>query len=83
MKHSSKHAKNIGKASLKSSSVRRRSWDIAEKRLLVAEAREKGLRATAQNHDVSYSALHTWTLQDFSNTSDTKKRLPGAGRRIK
>ena len=82
MKHSDKHA-SVSKTSVKSSSVRRRSYDIAEKRSLVAEAKEKGIRETAQNHNMSYAALHLWMLKDFSDLPGTKKRLRGAGRPLK
>lgn len=60
---------------LKSSSVKRRSWDIAEKKRLIAEARQKGVAATARNHNIPYASLHMWMLQDFSGRSDTNKRL--------
>lgn len=76
MKHSCKNAKNTGKVPLKSSPFRRRSWNIAEKKRLVAEAKERGLRVTARTHNVSHSVLNVWMLQDFSDVSDTKKRLP-------
>lgn len=83
MKHSCKNAKSFGKASVKLSPVRRRSWSIADKKRLAAEAKEKGLRVTAQSHNVSYSTLNVWMFQDFSDISDTKKRLPGGGRPLK
>ena len=75
MKHSSRHTKNNGKG------IKRRSWDIGEKRRLATEAKEKGLQATARNHNMPSSLLQLWMLQDFSKIPDTKKRLPGAGRR--
>ena len=82
MKHSSKHASSIDKASVKSP-ARRRSYNIAEKRSLVAEAREKGILETARNHNMPYAVLHPWMLKDFSDLPSTKKRLSGAGRPLK
>ena len=83
MKHSCKNAKSFGKASVKSPPAKRRSWNIADKKRLTAEAKEKGIRVTAHNYNVPYSVLNVWMLQDFSDVSDTKKRLPGAGRPLK
>lgn len=81
VKHS-KHGSNIDKVSVKSPGGRR-SYNIAEKKSLVAEAREKGIRKTARNHNMPYAALHPWMLKDFSDLPSTKKRLPGAGRPLK
>ena len=61
----------------------RRSRDIAEKRRLVAEAKEKGISVTAKIHNVPYSCLYMWRSQDFSDTPGTRKRLRGGGRPLK
>lgn len=79
MKHSNKHPSNTGRASLKSP-TRRRTWNIAEKKYLVAEAKEKGIQAIAQDYDIPRSALLLWMQQDFSDTPSTNKRKSGAGR---
>lgn len=61
----------------------RRPWAISVKRKLVAEARKKGIRPTARNHDVSFSTLREWMKQDFGDLPGNKKRLPGAGRPLR
>lgn len=61
----------------------RRLWKISEKRRLVAEAHQYGIRATARYHDMAFSTLRVWTKQDFGDMPGDKKRLPGGGRRLK
>ena len=82
VKHSSKHTGSNDKTSMKSPAGRR-AYNIAEKRSLVAEAREKGVQETARNHNISHAVLYPWMLKDFSDLSGTKKRLPGGGRPLK
>ena len=64
-------------------SINHRTWEISEKRQLVAEAIQKGIRATARHHNMSFSTLRGWTKQDFSNVPGNRKRLPGGGRPLK
>ena len=61
----------------------RRTWEISEKRQLVAEASQKGIRATARIHNISFSTLRVWTKQDFGDMPGNKKRLPGGGRPLR
>lgn len=74
---------NVSKLSSKSSPSVRTSWDVAEKRKLVAEAKQYGIRVTARRHNMSFSTLRVWMRQDFGGLPGTKKRLPGGGRRLK
>ena len=61
----------------------RSSWDIGHKKRLAAEAKRKGIRATARNHNMSYSVLYSWVIQDYNNLPDTMKRVRGGGRPLK
>ena len=58
-------------------------WEIAEKRILVAEAKHFGISLTAQRHDMSPSTLRGWMMQDFGDPLGTKKTLSGGGRPLK
>ena len=76
---------NISKssASKSSSSSARTAWDIADKRMLVEEAKKYGIRPTARKHNMSFSTLRVWMMQDFGDLPGTKKRLSGGGRRLR
>ena len=75
---------NTGKFSTrKGSSSVRMSYDIADKRRLVAEAKKYGIRVTARQHNMSFSTLRVWMMQDFGDLPGTKKRLSGGGRRLR
>ena len=63
--------------------LNRKTWEISEKKQLVAEAIQKGIRATARIHNMSFSTLRVWTKKDFSKVPENKKRLPGAGRPLR
>ena len=76
---------NVSKSSANrsSSSSVRTPWDIADKRMLVAEAKKHGIRPTARKHNMSFSTLRVWMMQDFGDLPGTKKRLSGGGRRLR
>ena len=66
-----------------STSARRRSYSLAEKKHLVAEAKVKGLQETARAYNVPSATLRMWMQKDFNDLPSTKKRLPGGGRPLK
>ena len=74
---------NVSRSSSKSSPSVRTPWEIAEKRMLVAEAKQWGIRPTARRHNMSFSTLRVWMMQDFGDLPGTKKRLPGGGRPLR
>ena len=74
---------NVSKSSSKSSPSVRTPWEIAKKRMLVAEAKQWGIRPTARQHNMSFSTLRVWMMQDFGDLPGTKKRLPGGGRPLR
>ena len=76
---------NVSKSSTstRSSPSVRTPWEIAEKRMLVAEAKQWGIRPTARRHNMSFSTLRVWMMQDFGDLPGTKKRLPGGGRPLR
>ena len=75
--------KSSTKSSTRSSPSVRTPWEIAEKRMLVAEAKQWGVRPTARKHNMSFSTLRVWMMQDFGDLPGTKKRLPGGGRPLR
>ena len=74
---------NVSKSSSKSSPSVHTPWEIAKKRMLVAEAKQWGIRPTARQHNVSSSTLRVWMKQDFGDLPGTRKRLPGGGRPLR
>ena len=51
-------------------------WNITEKRMLIAEARQWGIRPTARRRNMSFSTLSNWMLEDFcGDLPGTEKQL--------
>ena len=65
---------NVSKSSSRSSPSVRTQWKIAEKRMLVTEAKQLGVCPTARRHNMSSSTLYSWMKQDFGNVSKSSSR---------